>query len=321
MPLIAHAGRAARRLAFAAGVSLILGLNAAPARELKSIGVSIANLNYPFFASIAKGAEFEARKTNPNVKITTVEHYWDPGTQSAQIDAFIAAGVDLIVLNTGDPTAIEPAIDRAHEAGIPVVATDSRTAGADVTVETNNVQAGTIACEYLVEKMGGKGAMLILSFIATRTSAIDRAKGCSDVVAKHPDVKILPQDEDTLGTRDGGFTVGVALLGRFPQVDGVFALNDFGALGMAAAAKKLNRVNFPITAVDGTPEAVRALKDPNTPQFAGTASQDPFMMGRMAVQAGVKILDGQKPDHDVVQMDSKMVTRDNVNEYKGWTSN
>jgi ribose transport system substrate-binding protein len=315
------AGRATKGVFFAAGVSLLLGVNPASAKELKSIGVSVGSLNYPFFGSIAKGAEFEARKINPNVRITAVEHYWDPATQNAQIDAFIAAGVDLIVLSPSDPNAIEPAIDRAHKGGVPVVAADSRTAGADVTIETNNVQAGAVACEYLVEKMGGKGAVLILSFGPTRTSASDRAKGCSDVVAKHPDVKILPQDEDTLGTRDGGFAVGVALLGRFPQVDGVFALSDFSALGMAAAAKKLNRVNFPITAVDGTPEAVQALKDPNTPQFVGTASQDPFLMGRLAVQTGVKILGGKKPDRDLVEMDSKMVTRDNVNEYKGWTSN
>jgi ribose transport system substrate-binding protein len=299
---------------------LLLGVNAASAKELKSIGVSVGSLNFPFFGSIAKGAEFEARTINPNVKITAVEHYFDPPTQNAQIDAFIAAGVDLIVLNPSDANGIEPAIDRAHKAGVPVVAADSRTAGADVTVETNNVQAGAVACEYLVEKMGGKGAMLILSFVATRTSASDRAKGCSDVVAKHPAVKILPQDEDTLGSQDGGFSVGVALLGRFPQIDGVFALNDYSALGMAAAAKKLNRLNFPITAVDGTPEAAQALKDPNMPQFVGTARQDPFLMGRMAVQAGVKVLNGQKPDRDLVEMDTKMVTRDNVNEYKGWTS-
>ncbi len=44
-------------------------------------------------------------------------------------------------------------------------------------------------------------------------------------------------------------------------------------------------------------------------------------MGRMAVQEGVKILNGQKPDHDLVQMDTTMVTRDNVKDYKGWTSN
>jgi ribose transport system substrate-binding protein len=316
----ACAGREARRLALAAGVALLVSVNAA-AKDLKTVGVSMGYLGNPFWASIAKGAEFEARKFNPNVKVTTVEHFFDPPTQSAQIDAFIAAGVELIVLSPSDPTAIESAIARAHKAGVSVVAADTPTEGADVTVETNNVQAGSIACEYLVEKMGGKGTLLILSFAAPVTSAADRTRGCNDVVTKHPGVTILPQNEDAIGTRDGGFTVGAALLKRFPQVDGVFALNDLTALGMAAAAKKLNRANFPITAVDGTPEAAQALKDPNTPQFVGTASQDPFLMGRMAVQEGVKILGGQKQERDLVQMDSKMVTRDNVGEYKGWTSN
>ena len=111
------------------------------------------------------------------------------------------------------------------------------------------------------------------------------------------------------------------MLAKFPQVDGVFAINDASGLGMADAAKKGSRFNFPITAVDGSPEAVQALKDPRTPEFVGTASQDPFLMGRTAVQEGVKVLNGQKPDHDLVQMDTAMVTRDNVKDYKGWTSN
>ena len=314
-------GRLAKNVLLAAGVSLLLAVGFASAKDLKSIGVSVGSVeDFPFVASLAKGAEFESRSINPNVKITIANHYWDPSTQNAQIDAFVAAGVDLIVLNPSNPNAIELAIDRAHKAGVPVVAVDSRTAGADVTVETNNVQAGKIACEYLIEKMGGKGAMVIL-YQAFATSTTDRVKGCSEVATKHPEVRILAQSELSSPDRDGGFFLGASLLRRFAQVDGVFAINDASGLGMADAARKANRLSFPITAVDGTPEAAQALRDPNMPQFVGTASQDPFLMGRVAVQEGVKILGGQKPDHDLVQMESKMVTRDNVNEYKGWTSN
>ena len=43
-------------------------------------------------------------------------------------------------------------------------------------------------------------------------------------------------------------------------------------------------------------------------------------MARLAVQQGVKLLNGKKPAKDVLLMDSKLVTRDNVNDYKGWTS-
>ena len=312
--------RTARWAVFAAGVSLILGAGSAAGKELKSLGVSIGSRDFAYFVALSKGAEFEARQINPNAKITIVEHYWDVPTQVAQIDAFIAAGVDLIVLNPSDPNAIEPAIGRARKAGIPVVAADSRAAGADVTVETNNMQAGRIACEYLVEKMGGKGAMVIL-YGTFNTSVTDRTKGCNEAAAKHPEIRILAQSELSFGNRDGGLFLGASVLGKFPQLDGVFAINDTSGLGMADAAKKANRLNFPITAVDGAPEAVQALKDPNMPQFVGTASQDPFLMGRMAVQEGVKILNGQKPDHDLVQMDTAMVTRDSVKDYKGWTSN
>ena len=81
-------------------------LRAVFAKELKSIGVSLGSLGNPFFVALSKGAEFEAKKINPNVKITTVGFDYDLGKQVTQIDNFIAAGVDLILLNPGDPKAI-----------------------------------------------------------------------------------------------------------------------------------------------------------------------------------------------------------------------
>lgn len=302
-----------------AGAALMLTANVASAKELKSIGISLGSLGNPFFIALKNGAEFEAKKVNPNVKITTIGYDYDLGKQNTQIDNFIAAGVDLILLNPGDPKAIEPAIRRAQKAGIPVVAVDTHAAGADATVETNNIQAGTIACEYVIEKMGGKGNLLIVNGPQV-SSVIERVKGCNEVVAKHPGVKILSQDQDAKGSRDGGLAVGQSLLTRFSQVDGAFAINDPTAIGLELAAKQLKRTNFPITAVDGAPDAEKALKDAGSPQFVASASQDPFLMARLAVQAGVNILNGKKPEKDPLLMDSKLVTRDNVNDYKGWTS-
>jgi ribose transport system substrate-binding protein len=302
-----------------AGAALALTANVASAKELKSIGISLGSLGNPFFIALSKGAEFEAKKTNPNVQVTTLGYDYDLGRQNTQIDNFIAAGVDLILLNPGDPKAIEPAIRRAQKAGIPVVAVDTAAEGADATVTTNNVQAGAIACAYLIEKMGGKGDMLIVN--GPHVSAvIDRVTGCDAEVAKHPGVKILSQDQDAKGSRDGGLAVGQSLLTRFQKVDGAFAINDPTAIGFELAAKQLKRTSFPITAVDGAPDAETALKDPNSPQFVASSSQDPFVMARLAVDAGVKILAGQKPAELVQLMDSKLVTRDNVNDYKGWSS-
>src|SRR3954454_12557081 len=170
-----------------AGAAMALVLSSAPsyAKELKSIGISLGSMGNPFFIALSKGAEFEAKKTNPNAKITTVGFDYDLGKQNTQIDNFIAAGVDLILLNPGDPKAIEPAIRRAQAAGIVVVAVDTAAKGANATVETNNIQAGTVACEYLIEKMGGKGNMIILNGPQV-SSVIERVNGCKEVIAKNP---------------------------------------------------------------------------------------------------------------------------------------
>jgi ribose transport system substrate-binding protein len=302
-----------------AGAAVAIGTNIASARELKAIGISLGSMGNPFFVALSKGAVFEAQKTNPNVKVTAVGFDYDLGKQNTQIDNFIAAGVDLILLNPGDPNAIAPAIRRAQAAGIIVVAVDTAAKGANATVETNNTQAGTIACEYLVEKMGDKGDMIIVNGPQV-SSVIERVNGCKEVLSKHPGVKLLSFDQDAKGSRDGGLAVMQSLLTRFIKVDGVFAINDPTAVGAELAAKQMRRTNFPITAVDGAPDAETALKDANSAQFVASASQDPFMMARLAVQEGVALMNGTKPEKDPLLMDSKLVTRDNVADYKGWTS-
>lgn len=307
-----------KKLLFA-GAALALGVNVAAAKELKAIGISLGSMGNPFFVALAKGAQFEAQKVNPNVKITTVGYDYDLGKQNTQIDNFIAAGVDLILLNPGDPQAIEPAIKRAQAAGIIVVSVDTHATGANATVETNNIQAGTISCEYLFKKMGDRGDMIIVNGPQV-SSVIERVKGCRAVLAKHPHIKLLSYDQDAKGSRDGGLAVMQSLLTRFPTVNGVFAINDPTAIGVELAAKQLHRTNFPITSVDGAPDIEVALKDPKSPQIVASASQDPFLMARLAVQQGVKLLEGKKLAHDTMLMNSKLVTRDNVNDYKGWSS-
>ncbi|MGJ4929117.1 ABC transporter substrate-binding protein [Bradyrhizobium sp. HKCCYLS2038] len=304
-----------------AGAALALVMSSAPssAKELKSIGVSLGSLGNPFFVALSKGAEFEAKKTNPNVKITTVGFEYDLGKQVTQIDNFIAAGVDMILLNPGDPKAIGPAIKKAQAAGILVVAVDTAAEGADATVTTNNVQAGEISCQYIVDKLGGKGDVIIEN--GPQVSAvIDRVNGCKTVFGKASGIKVLSSDQDGKGSREGGLTVTQGYLTRYTKIDAIFAINDPQAIGSDLAARQQGRTGIVITAVDGAPDIEAALKDPAAQQIQASASQDPFFMARRAVQIGVGLLNGQKPASTVELLPSKLITRDNVGEYKGWTS-
>jgi ribose transport system substrate-binding protein len=290
----------------------------ASAKDLNKIGISVGLLGNPFFVATIKGIEDAAKKINPKVQVTSVSADYDLNKQVSQIDSFVAAGVDIIMLNAVDAKAIAPAVKKATAAGVVVAAFDVSAPGADVTVMTNNIKAGAEACQYLVDKLGGKGDVVIINGPAS-SSIIDRVKGCKDVLAKATGMKILSDDQNGQGSRDGGLAVMQGLLTRFPKIDGVFAINDPTGIGADLAAKQLNRNEFIITAVDGAPDIEKALSGGKS-LIKASASQDPYTMAGQALQLGVEVLNGKKPAEPVVLLDPQLITSENVKDYKGWTA-
>ena len=115
---------------------------AAQARDLKAVGVTVGSLGNPYFIAVGKGITDAAHEINPAAKVTISSADYDLNKQFTQIDNFISAGVDLILVNAADPRAIAPAIKRAQAAGITVVGVDVAADGADATVQTDNVRPG-----------------------------------------------------------------------------------------------------------------------------------------------------------------------------------
>ena len=298
-----------------AGVALALGAAApAAAKEVKSVGISVGSLGNPGFVIISNTATRLIKKANPNAQVTTVGYDYDLGKQVNQIDNFIAAGVDFILLNPGDPKAITPAIKKAQAAGIPVVAFDTTAEGADASITTDNVMAGRVSCQYIVDKLHGKGNVIIQNGPQV-SSVIDRVNGCKEALGKSPDIKILSDDQDGKGSRDGGMAVAQGYLTRFPKIDAIFTINDPQAIGTALAAKQAGRSDFFITSVDGSPDIESALKDPNFDMIKASASQDFYAIPKTSVETALDLINGKKP---VILIPSTLVTRENVGDYKGW---
>ena len=286
-------------------------------RQIKSVGITLGSLGNPFFVSLAKGAEAKVKQINPAAKVTALSADYDLGKQFSQIDSFIASGVDVILVNAVDAKAIGPAIAKAKKAGIAVVGVDVAANGADAAVQTDNVQAGQIACQFIVEKLGGKGNVIIQN--GPQVSAvIDRVNGCKSVFKKNPDIKVLSDDQDAKGSREGGLNVMQNHLTRFPKIDAVFTINDPQAIGTDLAARQLNRKNIVIASVDGAPDIEGALKADT--QVQASASQDPFAIAQKAVEIAQDVLAGKPPAQAMVLLPSTLVTRASVKDYKGWAA-
>ena len=287
--------------------------------ELSSVAVAVRDLGNPFFVQIGRGAEAAAEKLGTEkVRTTVVSSGDDLNQQFNQIENFIASNTSLIILNAADSQAIAPAVEKAKEAGIPIVAVDTGAeGGVDATVTSNNVQAGEVSCQYIADRLQGKGDVVIINGPPV-SSVFERIGGCLSVFSKYPGINILSQDQNAEGSRDGGLRIMSDLLTSFPKIDAVFAINDPSAIGAELAAKQARRNEFFIVGVDGAPEAKDALQQDNS-LFVATAAQDPFQMAVKAVEVGNDILKGNPPADPNILIPVKLITRDNVDEYKGWT--
>ena len=291
----------------------------ASAAELKSIGITVGSLGNPFFVQVVKGAEAKAKQiAGGNVTVTAVSADYDLNKQSTQIDNFIASGVDLVLVNAADPVAIEPAMVRLKAAGIVAVAVDVEAKGAAATVTTNNIEAGQKACQYIVDKLNGTGEVAIMNGPPV-SSVIDRVNGCKQTFAKAPGIKVVSDNQNGKGSREGGLEVMIGLLTANDDIDAVFTINDPQAIGADLAAKQLNFTDIIITSVDGAPDIEGALKQQGN-LIQASAAQDPFAMAQKAVEVGYDILQGKQPAESKILIPAELITRENVGQYKGWTA-
>ena len=280
------------------------------------VGITVGTLGNPFFVPLVAGAKDAVVKVAPDADVTVLGADYDLNKQATHIDNFIASGVGLIMINSVDANAIAPAIAKAKAAGITVGAFDVSAQGADVTVMTNNVQAGERACKYLADQLKGKGDVVIINGPPV-SSIIDRVTGCKKAFGEYPDIKILSDNQDGKASRDGGFAVMQGLLTRFSHIDAVFGANDPTAIGADLAASQLNRQEMIIAGVDGAPDVVAALKSGQT-RIVASSSQDPYAMAAKATEMALAVFRGEAQPSEPVLLDTKLVTVENVASYVGW---
>ncbi|MBD2082407.1 substrate-binding domain-containing protein [Leptolyngbya sp. FACHB-17] len=286
--------------------------------KLRSVAVTVGDLSNPFFVLMGRGAQSEAQKIGGDgVRTTVVSTGYDLNQQFNQIENFIAANTSLIILNAADSQGIAPAVEKAKQAGTVVIAVDTGAGGGvDATITSNNLQAGELSCQYIADRLKGKGNVVIVNGPPVQ-SVFDRVEGCEKIFAKYPGIKVLSKDQNAEGSRDGGLRVMSDLLVSFPKIDAVFAINDPCGVGAELAARQAKRSEFFIVGVDGAPEAKAAIED-NSSLFVATAAQNPLGMTQKAVQVGNDILNGQRPADPNIQIPVQLITRDNVSQYKGW---
>jgi ribose transport system substrate-binding protein len=281
--------------------------------EAITIGLSLSTLQNPFFVTLRDGAQEAADAAGAELVVSDAQD--DAQTQASDMEDFITRGVDIIIVNPVDSAAVVSSVEAANDAEIPVVTVDRASDGGEIAahVASDNVQGGQMACEYLIEQIGGSGTVAELEGIPGTSAAQDRGEGCQQALDAAADVELVGTQTANFD-REEGLSVAQNIFQANPDLNGLFAQNDEMALGAVEAAREAGILgDLVIVGFDAIEDALAAIEDGD---MEGTIAQQPAEMGRLSVEEAVKVANGESVE-EFTPVEVVLVTPDNVGDFTG----
>lgn len=166
----------------------------------------------------------------------------DSRKQEEDIRHFIAQGVDLLIVSPNEGAAMTPIVEEAFAKGIPVIVVDRKILSDKYTafIGADNYEIGKAVGNYVAAHLRGRGRVAEISGLSGSTPAIERHQGFVSAIAHHPGVELLCS-EDAGWLRRPAEVKMDSILGRYPDVDLIYAQNDRMAAGAYEAARRRGR--------------------------------------------------------------------------------
>lgn len=188
--------------------------------------------------------------------------------QVSDIEDLISQKPDYLVIAPREAEGLATSLQSAKTAGIPVILVDRLANGEPgvdyvTCLQSDCVWEGKAAAEWLVDKLEGKGNIVILEGTPGATSGIDRREGFNEVISQYPDIKILASQTANFMRAEAQSVFENILQAHGDEITAVYADNDDMTMGAVQAAKAAGYVpgeDIIFIGVDGTKEAVEAIQ-------------------------------------------------------------
>ncbi|PDT49653.1 sugar ABC transporter substrate-binding protein [Sinorhizobium fredii] len=290
------------------------------AAHAETIGVSMALFDDNFLTVLRNGMQDYAKTLN-GVELQIEDAQNDVAKQQSQIQNFIAAGVDAIIVNPVDTDATAAMSKIAADAGIPLVYVNREPVNIDslpekqAFVASNEVESGTLETQEVCKLLGGKGKAVVMMGELSNQAARMRTKDIHDVLATDACKGIEIVEEQTANwSRTQGADLVTNWLSAGVEFDAVIANNDEMAIGAIQALKAAGRSmdSVVIGGVDATQDALAAMAagDLDVTVFQNAAGQ-----GQGSVDTALKLAKGESVEKKVY-IPFELVTKDNLDKYQ-----
>lgn len=282
----------------------------APAGTGRLFGVSFQTMNNPFFVDLNAGLQKTIEGHGD--RLTTLDAQFNSLKQKNDISDLIQQQPAAIFINPVNWEGVKGSLIEAKRKNIPVIVVDAPVSDPDLVlcqVASDNVEAGRLACEALAAVK--PNARVVILHLSVNKACIDRVDGFKAEMAMHPGMKLLDLQEGK-GTTEAARPVMRDLMGRYPELDAAFPINDPSALGCLSAiesAGKLGQVT--VVTVDGSREGAAAIL---AGKLHSTSAQFPDEIGRIAAEKAYDHLAGRTVAKDV-KIPVRLVTKENAAQF------
>lgn len=286
-----------RRVLLGATAALTLMASGAFAEDKMYIPLISKGFQHQFWQAVKAGADKAAAEFNVEVTFEGPETEAQVDKQIEMLTTALGKKPDAIGFAALDSQAAIPLLQQAMDAGIPVVAFDS---GVDsdipvATASTSNVAASALAATKMAELIGGSGKVAVIAHDQTSRTGIDRTEGfVNEIKANFPGIEIVAVEVGG-GDQLKSAEIAKTLLAANPDLKGMFATNEGGAIGMVAGVQEAGATVVIIGFDSG-----KAQKDAiRSGLMAGAITQNPVGIGYETVKAAVAAAKGEPVEKNI----------------------
>jgi len=286
-----------------------------PQEDTRTYKVTLVlkNLVNPMWLAVKEGAEDAAQKYGVELTVLAPLKADNNEEQIRQVEDAITKQADAIVLIPSDSQGIIPAVEKANQAGIPVINVNTKVGGGqtETFVAVENYDAASKVAKAVAEKLGGEGKIIIIEGKAGAQSAIDLKQGAVDTFETYENIEIVAS-QTANWNRAEAMQVTQNLLQAHPDVNAIFASNDEMAMGAVEAVDQAGLTGKIIIAgLDANRDALEAIKEG---KMTLTCDKRGFEQGYVGVETAVKVLNNE-PIDDRIVVDTTIVDESNVDEF------
>lgn len=284
-----------------------------------TVGIAVYDDKIPFCSDL--GAAAIKACTEKGYKYLILDGQGDQQKQQVGVEDWIATNsINALIVEVIDSKGSATLMDECKQADITVIAVDTNPNSSvpiAVVQSDNNAmgqQDAQAALDYLKEKNGSyTGTVITVGFDEAETM-YQRVLGFKSVISEQKDITLVEYQ-----AQSSSVTAGQSLcedfLVTYPEgeIDVIFAANSALSDGVIAAQEAAGRKDFIILGIDDDNEELAALAR-DTSTFTQTIAQEPYSMGKDAVDILEKFLNGEEFE-TTVAAETSIITRDNVQEY------